>query len=195
MDPKPIPSLNLLAWQEELGEDPDRTFILEGIRDGFDIIDPTAQLEEVEMANHRSALDNSEQVLAQIREEIAHDNYVVTTTKPIIVSALGAVPKPDGRIRLIHDCSVPPGRAVNDYAPAGEKLKFQSVDDAARLLTPGCYMAKVDLKSAYRSVDISISSQRATGLKWSVGGHNIYFYDKKLCFGSSKAPGIFHRIT
>ncbi len=78
------------------------------------------------MDNHKSAIQNGEQVLAQIREEIAHGNYQVTVTKPHLVSALGAVPKRDGNIRLIHDCSMPPGRAVNDYASPEEKMKFQS---------------------------------------------------------------------
>ena len=34
----------------------------------------------------------------QIREEIAHGNYVKVRHKPAIVSAMGAIPKPDGGI-------------------------------------------------------------------------------------------------
>lgn len=183
------------AWEEELEDDYDREFLLQGVKQGFDIIDPNAKTTALELNNHASALKAGDQVLAQIKEEVSLGNYQVTDTRPTIVSPLGAVPKPDGSIRLIHDCSLPPGYAVNDYAIRDEKQRFQTVDDATRLLTPGCYMAKIDLKSAYRSVQISPASQKVTGLKWEVAGKNVYFYDKKLCFGASRAPAIFHRLS
>ena len=34
------------------------------------------------------------------------------------------------------------------------KFKYQSLDDAIRLLKPGYHMAKVDLRHAYMSVNI-----------------------------------------
>ena len=69
------------------------------------------------------------------------------------------------------------------------------MDCAAKLVKPGWFMAKVDLKSAYRSVNISAHSQLVTGLKWYLGGEWRYFYDTKLPFGARAAPGIFHRLT
>ena len=57
-------------------------------------------------------------------------------------------------------------------------------------------MAKVDLKSAYRSVRISNQSQEVTGLKWTFPNrHDYTFIDTKLPFGSKLAPGIFHRLS
>ena len=56
-------------------------------------------------------------------------------------------------------------------------------------------MAKVDLKSAYRSVDISKHSQQFTGLEWQMGEEILYLKDTKLPFGSRLAPMIFHRLT
>lgn len=55
--------------------------------------------------------------------------------------------------------------AVNDYVSNTFKFKYQSLDDAKKLVNPNCYMAKV----------------------------SIYLYDTKLPFGSKEAPGIFHR--
>ena len=78
-------------------------------------------------------------VQAQIVEELEEGRYIVSSEKPQIVNALGAIPKSSGGVRLIHDCSRPSGLAVNDYAPLGEKVRFQSVDDAVRLLYPGGY--------------------------------------------------------
>ena len=105
------------------------------------------------------------------------------------------IPKPDGNVRLIHDCSRPIGSAVNDYCSTDWNQKFSTVDDAAASMTQGCYFAKVDLKSAYRSVGLSERSQQVTGLSWQFNGKTVYMRDTKLCFGARLSPGIFHRLT
>ena len=78
-----------------------------------------------------------------------------------------------------------------------EKLHFSTVDDAVKLVKPGFYMAKVDLRSAYRSVNIHPSNYEATGLKWKFKGDSDYTYmfDTRLPFGSRLALSIFHRLT
>ena len=36
--------------------------------------------------------------------------------KPTVISAIGAIPKPDSdEVRLIHDCSMPEGQGLNSY--------------------------------------------------------------------------------
>ena len=128
--------------------------------------------------------------------EIENGNYEFAKSTPKIISPLGIIPKSDGGVRIIHDCSRPLGSAVNDFAGDVEKQKFQSVDDAAKLVTKNCFMAKVDLKSAYRSVSISSHSQQVTGLRWTFpDGQTHTFIDKKLPFGSKLASGIFHRLS
>lgn len=150
------------------------------------------------MDNHASARPGSplyNQATEQILKEIQMGNYELVSQPPEIVSPIGVIPKPDGGVRLIHDCSLPKGQSVNDYCTSEWNLKFASVDDAAALIEEGYYMAKVDLKSAYRSVPISKHSQRVTGLKWQFGSQTVFLKDTKLCFGSRLAPGIFHRLT
>ncbi len=183
----------------ELENDADKEFILDGLTHGFRIIDNNSVLDRVEMNNYDSAtcLQTRHSVEDQIQQEIQEGNYVITKEKPTVVSALGAIPKADSTdIRLIHDCSRPQGIAVNDYASI-DKQTFQSVHEATRLIHPGYYMAKVDLKSAYRSVPIHPDCYAATGLKWKFSGNKsvTYLYDTRLPFGSRAAPGIFHRIT
>ena len=91
-----------------------------------------------------------------VLEEVTYGNSVITDMKPTIVGALGAVLKPESdEVRLIHDCSQPSGDAVSDYADI-ESFKYQSLEDALKLLKPGYYMAKVDLRHAYRSVAIHL---------------------------------------
>ena len=186
------------AWAEELCTDFDKDFILAGVQNGFDIIDPEAKPCRVEVKNHPSASPGNplfDLANAQVTQEIINGNYIRVDSPPVIVSPLGAIPKPDGGVRIIHDCSRPSGRSVNDYVTNTDQHRFQSVDDAAKLIKQGYYMAKVDLKSAYRSVAISKHSCQVTGLKWPVDGVFQYFYDCKLPFGSKLAPGIFHRLT
>ena len=122
-------------------------------------------------------------------------NYEVVSTPPEIISPMGVIPKPDGGVRLIHDCSQPSGKSVNDYCTTDWNQKFSRVDDAVTKVTERCYMAKCDLKSAYRSVKLSEHSQRFTGFKWQFGSQTVYIKNKCLPFGSKLAPGIFHHLT
>lgn len=196
---KPTCALKFDEWYQELGEDFDKDFLLHGIRHGFDIITDDLAPHKIQAKNHPSAnLQSPLYHLAhqQILTEIDNGNYVFADKPPKIISPLGIIPKPDGGVRIIHDCSRPIGCAVNDFARNFEKQKFQSVDDAGKLVSKNCFMAKVDLKSAYRSVKISTHSQEVTGLRWTFpDGHEYTFIDKKLPFGSKLAPGIFHRIS
>ncbi|XP_066925176.1 uncharacterized protein [Clytia hemisphaerica] len=151
------------------------------------------------MENYSSATGPvfKEKVDKAILEEIEAGNYVAVDSKPSIVSALGAVPKPDSDdIRLIHDCSMPPGKGVNSYISV-EKQSFQSLNDATKLIGKGYFIAKVDLRRAYRSVPVHPANFKALGLKWKLPGddHFTYFVDTRLPFGGSSAPGIFHRLT
>ena len=67
-------------------------------------------------------------------DKLQQGNYVLTAIKPTVVSALGAIPKPKfTEVRLIHDCSRPQGKAVN-YFISTRSFKFQSLDDAIKLL-------------------------------------------------------------
>ena len=85
------------------------------------------------------------------------------------------------------DCSRPPGLSVNDYAPQFDKQRFQSVDCAAKLVKRGWFMAKVDLKSAYRSVNISAAhSQLVTGLEWCLGGNGAIFMTPSCRLGHGR---------
>ena len=151
------------------------------------------------MDNYKSATNpvNRPMVEQTIRQEIALGNYVVSPTKPRIISALGAIPKPNSpEIRLIHDCSRPHRQAVNNYITTN-LFKLQTLDDATTLLGPNYYMAKIDLQHAYRSVPIHPDNYKATECKWQfLGDHSYtYFYDTHLPFGAKSSLEIFHCIT
>ena len=92
---------------------------------------------------------------------------------------------------------LPVGKGGNSYVPSLDKLHFQTIDDAVQLVDKGFYLAKIDLRHAYRSVPIHPSNYAATGLKWTFSGDTspTFLYDTHLCFGGRRSPGIIHRLT
>ena len=188
-----MPGLRLAALEEGLGDDCDRQFIPDGISNGFDIIDEGSDVNPASCQNHPSARPNSplyDKATSQVIKEIEHGHYVVCDTPPRIVSPMAAIPKPDCDVRLIHDCSRPIGEAVNNYCSTDWQQKFSRVDNAAAVMTEGCFFAKVDLRSACRK-----QSQEVTGLSLEINGKTVFLKDTRLPFGTRRSVGIFHRLT
>jgi len=81
-------------------DDHGRNFITDGIMRGFQIIPSDSKLQPAATTNYKSAIasDVCDKVETQIREEIQNGNYVLMQTKPTIVSALGAIPKPNSEL-------------------------------------------------------------------------------------------------
>ena len=158
-------SLNILSLLAELRDDWDNEFLCEGLFHGFNIIDPASNLHNTFIQNRKPALEPRNRQLMDriIRAEINAGNYTITRTKPIIVSALGAVPKSDGQLRPIHDCSLPEN-GLNAFTPDNEHQSYNSVDDAIHILKPGYFMAEIDIRHGYRSLPISLQTFLATGL-------------------------------
>ena len=161
------------------------------------------------MDNHKSAQDKgaNDVVEKHICEGMTEGHYCVCRQKPKIVSAIGAVPTqvegPMGNtrstdFRVIHDCSLPKGKAVNDYVNSLDTFCYDSLDNVVRAVGPNFYLAKLDLKRAYHSVPLHPSNYPLTGLKWNFKGQNDFTYicDTKLPFGAKiKSPFIFNCIT
>ena len=123
----------------------DRDFLLSGIKYGFHIVDPEPISKFVDVDNYPSA--TSEKMRApvedQILTELENGRYRIVSDKPYIVSALGAIPKKgSSKVRLIHDASRPFGYSINDFAST-EHFKYQTMQDAIDLVTPGSYLPKL----------------------------------------------------
>ena len=177
------------TWACELAYDTDKDFLLAGISDRFHIINNTSTLSDVHRLNYKSAPapDVRPLIEQQIRSEISEGHYRIVTSKPPIVSALGAIPKPNSaKYRLIHDCSRPLDNAVNDYA-VHTKFSYQRLDEAVLSLRPQVYLAKVDHSSVYRSVRSHPSNYSATGLQWHFSGAATptFLNDTRLPLGAS----------
>ena len=99
--------LNPDRWEAHLPRSNlDYHFILKGTTEGFHIVD-SLSCSPAEVENYTSVTNGVTRPLveAQILSEITEGCYVRVRTKPTIVSALGAILKPSGGIRLIHDGS------------------------------------------------------------------------------------------
>ena len=96
---------------------------------------------------------------------------------------------------LILDLSSPEGRSVNDgIQPALCSLSYVSIDDAARAVAKagrGALLAKVDIKSAYRIVEVHPEDRPLLGMLWDGG----LFIDSVLPFGLRSAPKIFTALA
>lgn len=186
-------------WQIELSNDVDNAFILDGVLNGFNIVDidvPRPEKPIICKNYHSATRKYCNLAEKQIQIEIDSANYVITATPPDYVSALGAIPKPESSdIRLIHDLGRPMG-GINQYATE-TSVCYPSIENAVKSLPHDAYIAKIDLKSAYRSVSISPECYRLTGLQWLFKGSKVttFISDTKLPFGAAKSCKIFQTLT
>lgn len=112
--------LNHTGWLHELSFESDiclREYLVEGITNGFRIIDNGASIESYECENNNSITKGpaKEYIDNLIHQEVMEGKYIVSGTKPFVVHALGAVPKSDNTFRPITDCKQPLGQSINNF--------------------------------------------------------------------------------
>ena len=73
--------------------------------------------------------------------------------------------KKDGKQRITLNLS-----RLNEYI-AYQHLKMDILEHALKLVTPGCFMASIDLKDAFYSVPIAVEDQKYLKFLW----HNKLF--------------------
>lgn len=182
------------VWARELAGDIDECYLMNGVLNGFKIVDVSTEPIPVVCDNYRSTKEHAEKVEKQILYEIEKGNYVVCEEIPTVVSSLGAIPKPGTEdVRLIHDLT---RGHVNELATE-TSVQYPSIEDATKLMPPNAWLAKLDLKSAYRSVHIHDSCFHLTGLQWLFKNRAVttYLKDVRLPFGASKSCHIFQRLS
>jgi hypothetical protein len=92
------------SWQNHLHGDPDEEYIMNGVLYGFRLVDVDVCPPTVYCRNYQSAtVASRDQSETQINLEIKLGRYVKTSKKPHMISSLGAIPKTNNRVRLIHD--------------------------------------------------------------------------------------------
>ena len=110
-------------------------------------------------------------------------------------AGVGVVPKKDGSWRMIMHLSAPQQGSINEGIDKETySLRYSNIDDATRLIAAvgkGCYLAKVDLKSAFRLLPVAQQDWELLGIHWK----QQYYVDKQLPFGLRSAPFLFNELA
>ena len=96
---------------------------------------------------------------------------------------------------MIHDLSRPLG-GINSLT-TDTAVSYPTIDDATKMIKHGSFVAKIDLRSAYRVVPIHPDCYALTGLSWkfSEDSEDTYLYDCRLPFGGSRSCRIFQALS
>ncbi len=155
----------------------------------------------MESSNSRAALLNPDTVEAKIQKELEMRRIAGPFKEPPFknfkCSPLSIREKSTpGQYRLLHNLSYPyDDKLVNHNIPTEHsKVKYATLQDAISIiqhLSPGFYLAKSDIKSAFRIVPLHSSQYHLMGFKWN----GLYYFDRCLAMGLSSSCHIFEAIS
>lgn len=155
-----------------------------------------------EVQNYPTTPQQAAAITADIAAEVAAGILIQVPHKPAHITALATKEEAAGKIRVLRDCSKPDRGAINDYADA-QHFQMQGIEEALAHMRPFAYMAKVDIKAAFRTVGIHPAHWHLLGFQWKnppqgeAGGSSAprYYIDTRCPFGLKCSPEIFCRIT
>lgn len=174
-------------------------YLVQGFSYGFSI-NYVGERSALESPNLKSAREQPSAVYAKLGKELQAGRIVgpfsVPPFSPFVTSPLGIVPKKvPNEFRLIHHLSYPDSVSVNDGIPAEfSSVHYASINDAIAIIKRtgvGCYLAKTDIKSAFRLIPIRPHDYPLLGLKWD----DRYYFDRCLPMGCSSSCAIFERFS
>ena len=198
--PLPTPvRVNRLEFLLE-GYDPRKTsFLIEGFKYGFHLFS-VGQSRSYESPNLLSAVQQPQIVDQKLAKELEAHRLAGPFDAPPFpvfrVSPVGIVPKKaPGEYRMIHHLSYPRGKSVNDgISHEHSSVQYANIDQAIKRIKQsglGSYLAKTDIKSAFRILPIHPQEYHLLGIKWK--GH--YYYDKCMPMGCSSSCKTFETFS
>ena len=207
MEPVPLPLIHLptpvkVRNLEIMLEGYDKV-ILDQLVQGFTVGFPIhfeGEHSSYEANNLLSARQYPDAVDLKLQKEISANRIAGPFNVPPFpdfrVSPLGVVPKKiPGEFRLIHHLSFPSGSSVNDgISPVDTSVQYARVDDAVRAIKATgrhCFLAKTDIKNAFRIIPIRPLDHHLLGLKW----RGAYYYDRCMPMGCSSSCKTFETLS
>lgn len=121
------------------------------------------------------AINNPEVVDAKITKEIEAGRIARPFRNrpffPFRISPLGVIPKKTpGEFRLIHHLPYPKGLSINDgISSDNSSVSYASIADAISHIKAagyGCFLAKTDIKNAFRIIPIRPQDYSLLGMRW-----------------------------
>lgn len=171
-----------------------------GFKLGFDLGYRGFPNSTLNVTNLKSARDNKHVVATALSKEVEAGRLLGPFPSPPFdlfqINPIGLIPKKEsGTFRMIVHLSSPSGSSINDNIPEiFSKVSFQSLQDAIRLVVScgkQAFMAKTDIKQAFRLIPVLPDQYKLLGIKWE----NNFFFDKCLPMGASSATQLFERVS
>ncbi len=150
--------------------------------------------------NLASAYEHPEIVSAKLDKELIANRIAGPFQEPPFpnfrVSPLGVVPKKTpGEFRLIHHLSFPHGASINDSISSEHTaVCYSRVDDAISMiknLGKGCFLAKTDIKNAFRIIPICPQDYDLLGIFWQ----GKFYYDRAMPMGCASSCRTFETFS
>ena len=177
-----------------------RLELVEGFKFGFDIGFRGTPNSDTNVKNLKSSFENTDIVAKKIQRELFENRLAGPFKEPPFeefqINPIGVVPKKEpNSFRLITNLSSPEGRSVNDsIMPEFASVQYSSIEDAIKillLLGKGAYMAKTDVKSAFRIIPVKPDHRKILGIKWE----GQYYFDRCLPMGASSSCHLFEKLS
>lgn len=125
-------------------------------------------------------------IVDHIQELLTKGAISKCSTKPgQFLSRVFLVPKPNKSSRFILNL-----KKLNEFIKI-EHFKLEDYKVATRLISPGCYMGKIDMKDAYYSISVEKNSRKYLRFRFA----GILYEFNCLPFGLNTAPYVFTKIT
>jgi len=174
-------------------------FVLDGLHHGFAIGFTGNRRTNVMSSNLPSATMHAAFISNWLAESCARQETAGPFAKPpfpfMYCSGVGAVPKKNGSLRMIHHLSSPLGSSVNDGIPSDPfSLQYVRIDDAVNLIMSSpapVFLSKLDVKSAFRQIPVRSADFHLLGIFWK----GFYYYEQVLPFGLRSSPYIFNSVA
>ena len=154
----------------------------------------------LEVKNLLSASKHPEIIETKLNKELIEGRlagpFDHSPFQDFVVSPIGLQPKKvENEFRLIHHLSHPKGSSINDgISEEYSKVRYATVPEAVEYIKKSgqsCFLAKTDIKSAFKIIPIHPSDYKLTGMKFN----KQYYYDKTLPQGCSSSCKIFETFS
>jgi len=127
---------------------------------------------------------DQEDFISQEIEKLLQTGTIIETDRVTNISPLGAVPKKNGKLRMILDL-----RRVNNYIST-PRFAMEDIRKVRPLLQTGDWMTSIDLKDGFHHIPVHPRDQQHLGMCWK---GKIYTWTH-LPFGLSASPYIFCKV-
>ena len=173
-------------------------YIVKGFKEGFSLCS-RAKVNNIEPKNLKSAYLHPEVLDDKIKKEVDLGRLLGPfDSRPfddMCLSPIGLQQKKSGDFRMITHLSHPKGSSVNDgISKEFASVKYATLGKAITIikkLGKGCYLAKTDIKSAFRIIPVRPSEYKLLGFKW----RDKYFIEAVLPQGAASSCRIFETFS